>query len=197
MLVEFGPSSKRKESETIEGIIWSLVLCVAGLTTSLLTYYVEMKKLENPESEALCDINEDFNCSAVITSPYAVGFGVVEPLLGKDHFLNIPNPLYGIAFYLVIILFSLIQTSPLLAKCQFFLVLLINCGTPILGYIMLYVIQKYSTVKSVLFKPMLVLTMIKVPNGRMSLDYLLILRKTFKKRNQHSPRVFEKFRTAS
>ncbi|XP_040573197.1 vitamin K epoxide reductase complex subunit 1 [Lepeophtheirus salmonis] len=123
--------------------IWSLVLCVAGLTTSLLTYYVEMKKLENPESEALCDINEDFNCSAVITSPYAVGFGVVEPLLGKDHFLNIPNPLYGIAFYLVIILFSLIQTSPLLAKCQFFLVLLINCGTPILGYIMLYVIQKY------------------------------------------------------
>nr|ACO11386.1 Vitamin K epoxide reductase complex subunit 1-like protein 1 [Caligus rogercresseyi] len=123
--------------------VLSLILCVAGLTATLLTYYVEVRKKETPDAEVLCDLSPEFNCSAVLTSPYAVGFGVIGPFLGEDHILNVPNALYGIAFYLVMILFSLITSVPLLAKLQFLFVLLINLLTPPLAYIMLFVIKKY------------------------------------------------------
>jgi vitamin-K-epoxide reductase (warfarin-sensitive) len=39
------------------------------------------------------------NCTHVLMSKWGKGFGVVAPLLGDDHVLNIPNCLVGIGFY--------------------------------------------------------------------------------------------------
>ena len=39
-----------------------------------------------------------YNCVAYYYR-YSYGFGVVELVLGKDHFLNQPNSYYGVIFY--------------------------------------------------------------------------------------------------
>ena len=35
---------------------------------------------------------------------YGTGFGLVEPVLGKKSLLNVPNSIFGIAFYSLIML---------------------------------------------------------------------------------------------
>ena len=50
--------------------------------------------------KALCDIDESHSCSSVFNSTYGRGFGIVGKLMGDDaHPLNVPNSIYGIAFY--------------------------------------------------------------------------------------------------
>ncbi|PVD31178.1 hypothetical protein C0Q70_06590 [Pomacea canaliculata] len=78
-----------------------LLLSLAGLLVSVYSLHVEVQKEKNPKYRAACDFSERMSCSKVLTSKYSRGFGVVEPYLGKKHFLNVRNCNLGIVFYLV------------------------------------------------------------------------------------------------
>ena len=59
-----------------------------------------LKLLVSTGYQALCDIDENHSCSNVFNSTYGRGFGIVGKLTGdENHFLNVPNSLYGIVFY--------------------------------------------------------------------------------------------------
>ena len=77
----------------------TVLLYVAGIGLSGYAYFVEISKEKDDKYVALCDISEKMNCTRVLTSKWAKGFGVVGPLLGEDHVLNQANAVYGIIFY--------------------------------------------------------------------------------------------------
>ncbi len=56
-------------------------------------------KIYNFKLFAIIACSEKMNCTHVLMSKWGKGFGVVAPLLGDDHVLNIPNCLVGIGFY--------------------------------------------------------------------------------------------------
>merc|ERR1712080_730774 len=51
------------------------------------------------QTTRLCVTSEYMSCTKAFNSKYGKGFGLVEPILGKDSFLHLPNPVFGIAFY--------------------------------------------------------------------------------------------------
>ncbi|XP_025092336.1 vitamin K epoxide reductase complex subunit 1-like protein 1 [Pomacea canaliculata] len=95
-----------------------LLLSLAGLLVSVYSLHVEVQKEKNPKYRAACDFSERMSCSKVLTSKYSRGFGVVEPYLGKKHFLNVRNCNLGIVFYLVhaalALLLPAVTAAPLL-----------------------------------------------------------------------------------
>ena len=46
----------------------NIFLCYAGLALSIYSFYVEYKKENDSNYEALCDINERVSCSSVFMS---------------------------------------------------------------------------------------------------------------------------------
>lgn len=131
---------------------FNVVLSLAGLGLSLYSLYVETK-LKNNTNEAtmegkykpMCDIDLDFSCSVVFKSSYAKGFGQVEKFLGKEHPLNQPNSVYGIAFYSFMILLSLVNRK-FVASLQI-LLSLTACGVSCyLGYLLYFVIKSVCVV---------------------------------------------------
>jgi len=64
---------------------------------------VEVSKAEDENFQALCDLSPEVSCSAVLTSQYGRGAGVIGPLLGETHPLNFSTALYGAILYLVLI----------------------------------------------------------------------------------------------
>merc|ERR1719278_2145578 len=84
-----------------------VTLSLAGLLLSLYSLHVKTQLEKDEDYVALCDINEGMSCSKVFSSPYAKGFGLVAPLLGESHPLNQSNSLFGVAFYSILLLFSM------------------------------------------------------------------------------------------
>ncbi|XP_027049173.1 vitamin K epoxide reductase complex subunit 1 [Pocillopora verrucosa] len=114
--------------------------CVAGIALSVYALHVEISKEHNKEYKALCDINEHMSCSKVFSSKYGTGFGLVEPLMGKDSPLNVPNSIFGIIFYLLMFLLGL--SSNKFAAWLMFLFSLMSCaGSIYLGYILFYILH--------------------------------------------------------
>ncbi|MBR9699950.1 vitamin K epoxide reductase family protein [Candidatus Woesearchaeota archaeon] len=68
------------------------ILALIGLILSLYSLYVERRYAKKP-FRPICDISENISCTKAFSSKY-----------GK-HF-NIPNPIYGIAFYSSLFLFQ-------------------------------------------------------------------------------------------
>ncbi|XP_065184801.1 vitamin K epoxide reductase complex subunit 1-like [Sycon ciliatum] len=75
------------------------LLCLAGIVVSVYGKLVALYKKQDSSYRAACDFGSAFSCSTALTSEYANGFGIIGPLLGHDHFLNISNSVYGIFFY--------------------------------------------------------------------------------------------------
>jgi len=71
--------------------------CILGIILCLYTIKVEIFKSRDSSYTALCDFNEWISCSKVFTSAYGKGFGLIP----KDSFLNQPNSIYGLAFFLM------------------------------------------------------------------------------------------------
>jgi len=103
-------------------------------------------QLEKDENYvAFCDINEGMSCSKVFSSPYARGFGLVGPLLGESHPLNESNSMYGVAFYSVLLLFSLFNYR-FLATLQMILSASAIGVSCYLAYILHFVLQDFCVV---------------------------------------------------
>ncbi|EDO43588.1 predicted protein [Nematostella vectensis] len=116
------------------------VVCLSGILVSAYALYVEMRKSKDKNYKAVCDIGENMSCSRVLTSKYSKGFGLVELLVGKDHFMNLPNCLIGIVFYLFQLCLGMVGSS----WCNSLLLItsIMSCvGSVYLGYI-LFVILK-------------------------------------------------------
>ncbi|XP_011874956.1 PREDICTED: vitamin K epoxide reductase complex subunit 1 [Vollenhovia emeryi] len=80
-------------------------LCVIGLGLSYYAYVVETRKEQDDSYVAMCDISENVSCTKVFASEYGKGFG----LLPKDTVFNIPNSIYGLAFYTLVAVLSMIN----------------------------------------------------------------------------------------
>lgn len=93
-----------------------VMLGIIGLVLSIYTIHVEIQAHADKSYKAMCDINEHVSCTKVFMSKYGRGFGLVEPVLGKDSFLNIPNPIFGVLFYGMVIVLSLTRHSQKVMK---------------------------------------------------------------------------------
>jgi len=124
---------------------FNIALCLTGIALSAYAYYVEFKYHESEEYVPACDISEDISCSVVFTSEWGTGFGLVSKYLGSDHPLNKPNSLYGIAFYSLMLLLSLINRK-FIARIQTMLSvgsLVVSCY---LGYILYFILKDLCVV---------------------------------------------------
>ncbi|XP_028396501.1 vitamin K epoxide reductase complex subunit 1-like [Dendronephthya gigantea] len=120
-------------------------LCLLGIVLSIYALYVEVKKMQDKSFVALCDIHSKMSCSKVFSSKYGTGFGLVEPLLGKDSIFNIPNSIYGIAFYIFVLSLGFFDGVTVAW------IVVINCilscvGCVYLAYILYYILEDFCIV---------------------------------------------------
>ncbi|XP_068749952.1 vitamin K epoxide reductase complex subunit 1-like [Montipora capricornis] len=116
------------------------LVCLTGIGLSVYALHVELSKAHNDDYKALCDISEHMSCSKVFTSKYGTGFGLVEPLLGKNSPLNVPNSIFGIIFYSMIVFLGVVGGK--FAAWMMFLFSLLSCvGSVYLGYILFYILH--------------------------------------------------------
>jgi len=85
-------------------VVARLILVVIGIGLSLYALHVKESKNEDDSYTAHCDISEKISCSAIFTSKWGRGFGILEYIVGEDHILNQSNSFYGILFFGVQIL---------------------------------------------------------------------------------------------
>ncbi|XP_011632153.1 vitamin K epoxide reductase complex subunit 1-like protein 1 [Pogonomyrmex barbatus] len=82
------------------GIVFA---CAIGLGLSYYAYAVETKREQDDSYTPLCDISEHISCTKVFMTEFGKGFG----LFPKDSVFNVPNSLYGLAFYTQIAILSM------------------------------------------------------------------------------------------
>ncbi|XP_018020355.1 vitamin K epoxide reductase complex subunit 1 [Hyalella azteca] len=115
-------------------------LSLTGILISLYSVFIEVKKGLDKNYVAFCDIDDLFACSKVFSSKFGKGFGLVAPYLGEDHVLNQPNAVYGTLLYAALLVLSQVKRN-WAAKLQLGLVILANCATPYLAYLLYKVIK--------------------------------------------------------
>uniref|UniRef100_A0A8C9NR58 vitamin-K-epoxide reductase (warfarin-sensitive) n=1 Tax=Serinus canaria TaxID=9135 RepID=A0A8C9NR58_SERCA len=77
------------------------VLCVAGAALSVYALHVEHHAAKDPSYRAACDLGPSVSCTRVFSSRWGRGLGLVEPVLGRESVLNVPNSAVGVIFYLL------------------------------------------------------------------------------------------------
>ncbi|XP_027489576.1 vitamin K epoxide reductase complex subunit 1-like, partial [Corapipo altera] len=77
------------------------VLCAAGAALSLYALHVEREVARDPSYRAACDLGPAVSCTRVFGSRWGRGLGLVEPVLGRDSPVNVPNGAVGVLFYLL------------------------------------------------------------------------------------------------
>uniref|UniRef100_A0A0M3HV46 vitamin-K-epoxide reductase (warfarin-sensitive) n=1 Tax=Ascaris lumbricoides TaxID=6252 RepID=A0A0M3HV46_ASCLU len=100
------------------------VTALVGLAVSVYSLYVEvMLDKYATNYEPMCDVNSLISCSKALHSPFGTGLGLVEHILGAEHFLNQKNALYGVVIYAVMVPLQLVDNSRAvsvaLAMCVF------------------------------------------------------------------------------
>ena len=120
-------------------------LCLLGIVLSIYALYVEVKKMQDKSFTAMCDFNAKMSCSKVFSSKYGTGFGLVEPLLGKDSIFNIPNSIYGIAFYIFVLILGFFEGKAI-AWISMISCVLSCIGCVYLAYILYYILEDFCVV---------------------------------------------------
>merc|ERR1712004_386355 len=123
----------------------ALILCVLGTLLSAYAYYVETSKESDPSFRAFCDFSSSMSCSKVFTSRYGRGFGILEHLVGQKHWLNQPNSVFGIIFYMIQVAITLTR-DPVLACAQVVFATIANIGSVYLAYILFFVLGDFCIV---------------------------------------------------
>jgi vitamin-K-epoxide reductase (warfarin-sensitive) len=111
-----------------------------GVAVALYALYVEYRSAADPDYEALCDISESIKCTKVLMSEYGhilSKWGVV----GETSVFNVPNPVLGLCFYLLVLLWPFPQRWPVLLAS--FLSLLFSAY---LAYILATVLKDFCLV---------------------------------------------------
>jgi vitamin-K-epoxide reductase (warfarin-sensitive) len=122
---------------------WLSAWCVLGAVLSLYTLYVELQLESNRNFKALCDINSWVSCSKVFMSKYGRSFGLIP----KGHPLNLPNPVFGIFFYMTqMILTIFCGSDKTLIRAIIGLSIVSNLGSLYLGYILFFILHDFCVV---------------------------------------------------
>ncbi|CAG4982901.1 unnamed protein product [Parnassius apollo] len=114
---------------------------ILGILVSTYALYVEMAAEARPGYKALCDLSEHASCTRVLTSEFSKGFGFVW----EDSSLEIPNCLYGILFYCIMILLSTFE-HPVVVRIQYLLSLAAIASSVYLAYLLLFVLFDFCIV---------------------------------------------------
>ena len=127
---------------------WLLFFCVVGVCLSSYAVHVEHMKEANPDFEALCDINASVSCSKVFSSPQGKIWSYFG-LIPKDSVLDVPNAVYGVAFYSLIIVLDQTPAFRKSAVAMNLMVLLAVFGCILslyLAYVLKFVLQDFCIV---------------------------------------------------
>ncbi|RNA24947.1 vitamin K epoxide reductase complex subunit 1 1 [Brachionus plicatilis] len=127
-----------KISKRLETIL--SFLCIAGILVCLYALKVEIFKLKDKNYVAYCDIDGLMSCSK--SSRYGKGFG----LLPESSFLNQPNSIYGLIFYIVQLLLLLYRNNMIALKLKLILSLMANFGSLYLAYILHFILNDFCIV---------------------------------------------------
>lgn len=149
-------------------ITQSILFSLFGVLISIYALIVEFNAEANDDFEALCDVNSRMSCSKVFLSEYGKifsYFGVFE----KDSFLDQPNAVYGVLFYLVfpiIIYFS--ERLPDLKTILLFLSTFSMILSSFLSYILFGVLEDICLVCFTTYIINFVLFLISISNLKTS-----------------------------
>uniref|UniRef100_A0A336LL03 vitamin-K-epoxide reductase (warfarin-sensitive) n=1 Tax=Culicoides sonorensis TaxID=179676 RepID=A0A336LL03_CULSO len=123
-------------------------LAIASLIGTLIScygFYVEYQAESNTNYTAMCDISEAVSCTKVFSTEYGKGFGVVGKILGKESALNVPNGVYGLIFYSIMLVTSLMKCGKI-ARIQKWMAITSNLLSCYLAYLLYFVIQNFCVV---------------------------------------------------
>ncbi|KAK3596265.1 hypothetical protein CHS0354_038883 [Potamilus streckersoni] len=121
-------------------LVGSVWLSTLGMIISVYAYHVEVSVEKDPSFRALCDISERISCSKVFSSRYGKGFGVIDKIFGKESFLNQPNSVYGMMFYLLETVLAFFSFDSVV-WLQLVLAVSANLGCVYLAYILYFVLE--------------------------------------------------------
>lgn len=76
---------------------------ILGILVSLYALWVEHRKALDDTYEALCDLSEGASCTKVLMSSYGHIFSHFG-LVPNGSFLDVPNPVLGLCFYSLVLL---------------------------------------------------------------------------------------------
>ncbi|KAI0226294.1 Vitamin K epoxide reductase complex subunit 1 [Lamellibrachia satsuma] len=100
----------------------------------------ETAKENDADFTAACDISASVSCSKVFASKYGKGFGLLEHFVGKSHWLNQPNSVFGLTFYILQMVLEQLDT-PGASTWQLTLSCAANFGSVYLAYILYFILQ--------------------------------------------------------
>ncbi|KAF4514165.1 UNVERIFIED_CONTAM: hypothetical protein B566_EDAN019262 [Ephemera danica] len=136
----------QKSMATLKCLTISIITTVmVGLVLCWYAFVVEMTKELDEKYEALCDISEHMSCSRVFMSRYGKGFGLIGLIVGDDSAWNQPNPIFGAALYIAILMMTQCHTSRW-ALTQVVLCAIINAGSLYLACILYFVLHDFCVV---------------------------------------------------
>ncbi|XP_063536415.1 vitamin K epoxide reductase complex subunit 1-like protein 1 [Cydia strobilella] len=114
---------------------------IVGILISTYALFVEMTAEANPEYKAYCDLAEKASCSSVLTSDFSKGFGLVA----KGSPLELPNCIYGIVFYCLMILMTTYDNVSVV-QLQFLTAVMSVLACVYLAYLLLFVLRDFCVV---------------------------------------------------
>ncbi|XP_046965817.1 vitamin K epoxide reductase complex subunit 1-like protein 1 [Vanessa cardui] len=118
-----------------------IATCLLGILLSTYALYVEMAAEMKPGYKALCDISEHASCSKVLTSKYGKGLGIIP----KDSPFKLPNCVYGIMFYCIMIFLTTFNVTSVV-KVQIGLSITSLATCVYLAYLLIFVLRDFCVV---------------------------------------------------
>ncbi|CAD6185805.1 unnamed protein product [Caenorhabditis auriculariae] len=101
-------ASSAKNAEIAKYSRFSITTLSVGFLASLYNLYIDVRTSADENYLPFCDLSSAVSCSKALNSRYSNGFGIVEFVLGADHFLNQKNAFYGVIVYTLL---ALVQTK--------------------------------------------------------------------------------------
>ena len=85
-------------------VITATLACM-GIMLSITSLYVT-SMLNDERFEVPCDMSPTLSCTKFLRLSHATGFGVIPTVLGTDHSANMPNSVFFMIFYALVLIIS-------------------------------------------------------------------------------------------
>ena len=118
------------------------LLGLIGLSISIYAVYIETASTLDNEYHASCDINEVISCSKALLSQQAHIFSYLG-IIPKDSLLDFPNAIYGIIFYVLLLIISRFMNKIVILMD---LLLFLSTFSMVLSAYLAYTLVQMSTI---------------------------------------------------
>merc|ERR1712142_420348 len=99
-------------------------LAITGIMLSITSFYVT-KMLNEEKFVVPCDISPTLSCSEFLRISYSNGFGVIPATLGNTHPANLPNSIYSMSIFSVVLLSSCSSSMSILNMVLIFSIIML------------------------------------------------------------------------